>query len=183
MSANPQPASPGPKPASILVAGIGNIFLGDDAFGSEVARRLARRELPEAVRVVDFGIRGFDLTYALLDGYEVTIFVDATPRGGAPGTLYTIEPDLSELEHTHAEGAPVEPHGMNPLKVLSLVKSMGGELKRILLVGCEPAPLVSEDGYMGLSAPVEAAVEEALRMIESLVREILAEEGGKATAV
>ncbi len=166
----------------ILIAGIGNIFLGDDAFGSEVARAFALRELPDAVRVVDFGIRGFDLTYALLDGYEVTIFVDATPRGSAPGTLYTIEPDLSELDDMDAEGMMVETHGMNPMKVLSMVKSMGGHFKRIFLVGCEPAPLASEDGHMGLSEPVEAAVREAVKVVESLVHRILAEERTRATA-
>jgi hydrogenase maturation protease len=160
----------------ILIAGIGNIFLGDDAFGSEVARELARRELPFEVRVVDFGIRGFDLAYALLDGYEVTIFVDATPRGGEPGTLYTIEPDLSELDNADAEGSMVEPHGMNPMKVLRLVKSMGGRFNRILLVGCEPAPLLSEEGHMGLSEPVQQAVDEAVKIVESLVGEILEEE-------
>jgi hydrogenase maturation protease len=166
----------------ILVAGIGNIFLGDDAFGSEVARRLAARQLPDEVRVVDFGIRGFDLAYALLDGYEVTIFVDATPRGEAPGSLYVIEPDLSELDRQEAGGMLVETHGMNPLKVLGMVKSMGGEFKRMFLVGCEPAPLESEDGHMGLSEPVEAAVDEAVVMVESLVAKILAEERRKALA-
>jgi hydrogenase maturation protease len=165
----------------ILIAGIGNIFLGDDAFGSEVARRLLGRELPDEVRVVDFGIRGFDLTYALLDGYGVTILVDATPRGGEPGTIYTIEPDLNDLDDVDTGGAMVETHGMNPMRVLSMVKSMGGEFKRILLVGCEPAPLESEDGHMGLSEPVEAAVDEAVKLIESLVRKILAEKRRGAT--
>jgi hydrogenase maturation protease len=169
--------------ARILIAGIGNIFLGDDAFGSEVARRLALRELPSEVLVIDFGIRGFDLAYALMDGYEVTILIDATPRGEAPGTLYTIEPDLKELDEIDAQGMMVETHGMNPLKVLSMVKSMGGEFKRILLVGCEPAPLESEDGYMGLSAPVAAAVEEAVTVVSSLVTKILEEDRRKATAV
>ena len=168
----------------ILIAGIGNIFLGDDAFGSEVARRmLALRELPEEVRVVDFGIRGFDLAYALLDGYEVTIFIDATPRGGVPGTLYTIEPDLQEFEGIDGQAMMVETHGMNPMKVLAIVKSMGGEFKRILLVGCEPAPLESEDGQMGMSAPVERAVDEAIRIIESLVAKILEEKHREARAV
>jgi|GEM_PF-1757174 len=133
MSSNPQSAIPNLKSVSILVAGIGNIFLGDDAFGSEVARRLMERELPDEVRVVDFGICGFDLAYALLDGYDVTIFIDATPRGEAPGTLYTIEPDLDEIDEPEGEGMMVETHGMNPLKVLSMVKSMGGEFRRILL--------------------------------------------------
>ncbi|HEV7857672.1 MAG TPA: hydrogenase maturation protease [Pyrinomonadaceae bacterium] len=169
--------------ARILIAGIGNIFLGDDAFGSEVARRLALRELPSEVLLIDFGIRGFDLAYALMDGYEVTILIDATPRGEAPGTLYTIEPDLKELDEIDAQGMMVETHGMNPLKVLSMVKSMGGELKRILLVGCEPAPLESEDGHMGLSEPVEVAVDEAVGMVLSLVTKILAGERRGATAV
>jgi hydrogenase maturation protease len=168
-------------PPSILIAGIGNIFLGDDAFGSEVARRLMGRALPPEARVVDFGIRGFDLAYALLDGYDVTIFLDATPRGGEPGTLYTIEPDLKELDNLNDDAAMVETHGMNPMKVLGMVKSMGGEFKRILLVGCEPTPLESEDGEMGLSEPVEAAVGEAVRMVESLVIKILEEERRKAT--
>ncbi len=171
-----------PQP-HILIAGIGNIFMGDDAFGSEVARRLMERNWPDEVRVVDFGIRGFDLTYALLDGYEVTIFIDATPRGEAPGTLYTIEPDLSELDDggDNAQGAMIEPHGMNPLKVLRLAKSMGGEFKRILLVGCEPAPMEAEEGEMGLSAPVQAAVDEAVLMVEALVRQILEEKHREAT--
>jgi hydrogenase maturation protease len=165
----------------ILIAGIGNIFLGDDAFGSEVARRLMARALPDEALVVDFGIRGFDLAYALLDGYEVTIFVDATPRGAVPGTLYIIEPDLQELDNQDADASMVETHGMNPLKVLGMVKSMGGEFKRILLVGCEPMPLESEDGQMGLSEPVQAAVDEAVEVVESLVAKILEEERRRAT--
>src|SRR3954462_15136175 len=107
---------------TILVAGIGNIFLGDDAFGSEVARRLLLETWPSNVRVEDFGIRGVDLTFALMDGYDVVILVDATPRGGLPGTLYTIEADLSELG-----AAALEPHAMNPLNVMRAAKSMGAE--------------------------------------------------------
>jgi hydrogenase maturation protease len=161
---------------SILVAGIGNIFMGDDAFGCEVVRRLEGRAWPEGVRVSDFGIRGFDLAYALMDGYDVTIFVDATPRGGAPGTLYTIEPDLTGLNDLDARAQLVEPHGMNPLKVLGMVKALGGEFKRILLVGCEPQTLGPEEGQMGLSEPVEAAVEEAVKVVEALVANILSGE-------
>jgi len=166
----------------ILIAGIGNIFLGDDAFGSEVARKLQHRQLPEAVRVVDFGIRGFDLAYALLDGYEVTILVDATPRGDAPGTIYTIEPDLSELDEMPVEDQMVETHGMNPMKVLAMVKSMGGTFGKVLLIGCEPTPLQSEDGELGLSKPVELAVDEAVSMIENMVNEMLAARSREAAA-
>jgi hydrogenase maturation protease len=157
-----------PNP-TILVAGIGNIFLGDDAFGCEVVRRLGGRTWPDNVRVIDFGIRGFDLAYALLDGHDVTIFVDATPRGEEPGTLYTIEPDVEEVGNIDARGAVVETHGMNPMKVLSMVKAMGGQFRKILLVGCEPATFGPEEGKMGLSDPVEAAVDEAVKIVESLV--------------
>lgn len=156
----------------ILIACIGNIFMGDDGFGVEVARALATRRLPDEVRLVDFGIRGFDLTYALLDGYDVTIFVDATSRGEAPGTLYTIEPDLDELEDLDPHEMMIEPHGMNPMKVLAMVKSMGGKFKRILLVGCEPETLGPEEGLMGLSEPVGRAVGEAVPLIYSLVAKI-----------
>jgi hydrogenase maturation protease len=158
------------KPPGILVAGIGNIFMGDDAFGSEVARQLLLQEWPAEVQVVDFGIRGFDLAYSLLDGPQLTILIDATPRGGAPGTLYTIEPDLHDLDHLDAPGMMVETHGMNPLKVLAMVKSMGGEFHRVLLIGCEPTQLESEaEGAMGLSDPVQAAVPRAVELVGKLV--------------
>ena len=156
---------------SILIACIGNIFLGDDGFGCEVARRLAERPWPDNVKVVDFGIRGFDLTYALLDGHDVTIFVDATPRGNEPGTLYTIEPELDEIENIESSGM-VDAHSMNPVKVLSMVKSMGGQFKKILLVGCEPGTFGPEEGQMGLSEPVAAAVAEAVEIVESLVEKV-----------
>jgi hydrogenase maturation protease len=158
---------------TMLIAGIGNIFLGDDAFGVEVVRRLSSRKLPDSVRVMDFGIRGFDLAYALLDSYDVTILVDATPRGGVPGTLYTIEPDLSALHNLEVQEPMIETHGMNPMRVLSLVKAMGGQLQRILVVGCEPATLGPEEGLMGLSEPVQAAVAEAVGLIESLIMDLL----------
>ncbi|MGH9504396.1 MAG: hydrogenase maturation protease [Terriglobales bacterium] len=162
---------------SILVAGIGNIFLGDDAFGVEVVRRMAGHKLPESVRVADFGIRGFDLAYALQDGYETTILVDACPRGQAPGTLYVIEPDLKALDHPDAPPAAVEAHAMNPMSVLRMARAMNIELKNIVLVGCEPETLGGEEGQMGLSAPVEAAVDEAVKLVDSLVNRILNRNG------
>jgi hydrogenase maturation protease len=154
----------------ILVAGIGNIFFGDDAFGSEVARRLLYRAVPENVRVADFGIRGLDLVYALLDGYDAVILIDATPSGGTPGTLYVIEPDPAELASMNAE---METHSMHPMRVLALAQSMGADLKRIRIVGCEPAKLEHDDGYIGLSPEVGAAVDEAIRIVESLIQEAL----------
>ena len=160
---------------TILIAGIGNIFLGDDAFGVEVAQRLAGKKLPRGVRAIDFGIRGFDLAYALLDGTDLTILLDACPRGEKPGTLYVIEPDLDSLDAPDAESAPpVDGHVMNPVNVLRLAKTLGGPLKKILLVGCEPESLGGDEGRMGLSDTVTASIDEAVRMVESLVEQILA---------
>jgi hydrogenase maturation protease len=156
----------------ILIAGIGNIFLGDDAFGVEVAQRLSARELPANVKVTDFGIRGYDLAYALLDGYDTTILVDACPRGEPAGTLYVIEPDLNDLGGPEEHQGAVEPHSLNPLNVLRLAKSMGGPMKRVLLVGCEPGTFGPEEGQMGLSPLIEAVVDEAVKLVESLIAKI-----------
>jgi hydrogenase maturation protease len=158
---------------TILVAGIGNIFLGDDAFGVEVVRRLTNAKLPEAVRVADFGIRGFDLAYALQDGYEITILVDACPHGQDPGTLYVIEPDLKALDDPEAQQRVIEAHAMNPVSVLRMARAMNIEMKNVLLVGCEPETLGGDEGQMGLSAPVETAVEEAVKVVTSLIEKTL----------
>ena len=146
--ASPERPKENSKPAAIkvkiLIAGIGNIFLGDDAFGVEVARRLMNRNLPAEVRVVDFGIRGLDLAYALQDGYETTILIDAYPHGQTPGTVSVMEPDPNDI----AAGPTglVEAHSMDPLNVLRMARAMNGSLGRVLLVGCEPATLGGEEG-------------------------------------
>ncbi len=161
----------------ILVAGIGNIFLGDDAFGVEVAQALMRRPLPEEVSVVDFGIRGYDLAYALMDGYDATILVDAMARGEPPGTIFLIEPDPVE---PGAAGEPpaIDAHSMNPLQVLRLVRALGGDAPRNLyLVACEPAVLGSETGEIALSSVVSAAVPSAIGMIEMLIGDLLGKSG------
>ena len=152
----------------ILVAGVGNIFLGDDGFGVEVVRRLAGRELPEGVEVVDFGIRGMVLAYALQEDYEVVVFVDAIPRGEKPGTVYLLEPEIEE------DGKVVlDTHGMDPVKVIKLSRALGAKPTRTLVVGCEPQVVLSGEDYddmlMELSDPVHAAVEEAAKLVESLV--------------
>lgn len=130
------------------------------------------------VCVVDFGIRGLDLAYALSDGCEAALLVDATPRGGVPGTVYVIEPDPGELKgraETSAQVASlIDAHSMNPLKVFALARSMGSEPKRVLLVGCEPLTLGPEEGLLGLSEPVAAAVDEAVSVIERLSTELQA---------
>jgi hydrogenase maturation protease len=167
----PLPGDPAPAGSPrILVAGIGNVFLGDDGFGVEVAGRLLHSELPAGVHVEDFGIRGMDLAYALRD-YDVAVLVDATPRGQPPGTLYLIEPELDDEELV----AP-DAHGMDPVKVLSLARALGGPLPRVLVLGCEPTTRMTgdEDEVVAeLSEPVRAAVLGAVQMAESLIAELL----------
>ena len=150
----------------VLVAGIGNIFLGDDAFGVEVVQQLSRRSLPDHVKVVDFGIRSYDLAYALMEEWEMVILVDALPRRGTPGTIYVMEPDLPEDQGS----AILDAHSMSPSSVLRLVQALGGHFGRILVVGCEPGRVVAdENGDFGLSGPVRHAVGEAVRVIEELI--------------
>src|SRR5262249_2851764 len=137
----------------ILIAGVGNIFHGDDAFGSEVARRLAQTPLAPEVRVIDFGIRGHDLAFALQDNYEAVILIDVAQRRRPPGTLSVIEPDLTRL---HGEGteAGIDAHVIHPLRTLRLLQALGNKVPPIWLVACEPATFGPEDGHIGLSEPV-----------------------------
>ncbi len=156
----------------ILVAGIGNVFLGDDGFGVALADRLARRELPAGVEVVDYGIRGMDLAYALHDGWHAVVLLDAMPRGLAPGTLSVLEPDLDGLE------ASVDAHGMDPVKVLGLARALGGELPRVLVVGCEPRDVMrgdEEDVVATVSEPVRAALDSGVGLVESLLEDLVSE--------
>jgi hydrogenase maturation protease len=149
----------------VLVAGIGNIFLGDDGFGVEVASRLSRAELPDRVRVLDAGIRARDLAYQLVEGgYDTAILVDAVARGGTPGTVYVIEPEAPPLAAVST--AALNGHAMNPEATLALVQALGGVPTRILIVGCEPATV--EEG-VGLSDPVAAAVDEAIGVVRELL--------------
>jgi hydrogenase maturation protease len=148
----------------VLVAGVGNIFLSDDGFGVEVARRLSSAALPEGVKVVDFGIRGIHLAYELLDGYDTAILVDAAPRGGKPGTVYVIEPSVAPADDQTA--ALLNAHGMQPDAVLGLLEVLGGRVEHVFVVGCEPSTV--EEG-IGLSEPVERAVDDAVRIVSELV--------------
>jgi hydrogenase maturation protease len=153
----------------VLVAGIGNIFLSDDAFGVEVARRLAEHDFPASVRVEDFGIRGVHLAYELLEGYDALVLIDALPMGEPPGTLVVMEP---ELDIASDAGGPsiVDAHTMSPTVVLSTLARLGGRVGRIYVLGCQPATL--EEG-MALSTPVAAAVEPAVDLCLELVAEIM----------
>lgn len=170
-----EPLGPSLDPAArtVLIAGIGNVFLADDGFGVEIAKRLAQRELPTGVKVADFGIRGMDLAYELQEDYDAAILVDAVPRGEAPGTLFVIEPDL---ERADSPDSVLDAHAMDPVRVLALAQTLGTLPARVLVVGCEPATgatLDDEELVMGLSAPVQAAMEKAVELVESVLADLL----------
>jgi hydrogenase maturation protease len=153
----------------ILVAGIGNIFFGDDGFGVEVAARLTRVELPDQVKVVDYGIRGIHLAYDMLEGFDVVVLVDAVSRGDEAGTVSVIDVTAAG---TAALAAPrqLDPHGMTPDAVLDLVGTLGGELGQVYVIGCEPADC---DERIGLTTLVAAAVDLGVQAVVDLVDELL----------
>ena len=158
----------------VLVAGIGNVFLGDDGFGVEVAHRMAGRTLPHGARVEDYGIRGVHLAYELLDGYDGLVLVDAVPMAEEPGTIAVIEPEPDTRRDHHDPGddgpAPtLDAHSMDPALVLGMLSSLGGRVGRVLVVGCQPG--VIDDG-IGLSAPVAAAVDRAVETVLDVLDEL-----------
>jgi hydrogenase maturation protease len=150
----------------VLVAGIGNVFRSDDGFGPEVAGRLAGSPLPDGVRVVDYGIRGLHLAYDLLDPWDALVLVDALPDHGSPGAVVLLEIDGNSVRGD----AGVDAHGMDPATVLATLAALGGRLPpRTRLVGCQVAG--TGDG-MGLSPPVAAAVDEAVRVVRAVLHEL-----------
>lgn len=175
----PDPESPSSR-CAILVAGIGNVFLGDDGFGVAVAHRLRRREPATGVQVTDFGIRGMDLAFAMQDGYDAVILVDAVERGEPAGTLYVIQIDPDDVKAgiggDAQAGIAVDGHGMNPARVMALVRALGGAAPPTYLVGCEPRTLVDAadpDVVARLSDPVLAAVDPAVDLVLSLIADIV----------
>jgi hydrogenase maturation protease len=153
----------------LLVAGIGNIFFGDDGFGSEVARALGESPI-EDVKIEDFGIRGLHLAFELVAGYERAFLIDAVPRGGQPGTLYVLEPDVQPQK------TMPDAHRMDLQNVFAFVRTIGGEPPPITIVGCEPC-LAGEQ--IGLSDAVSAAVTPAVELVRRLVEEALLESGSR----
>jgi hydrogenase maturation protease len=158
----------------ILVAGIGNVFLGDDGFGPAVASALGEQSWPAHVEVADFGVRGFDLAFALTSGLDAAVLVDAVARGGAPGTLYNVEPDTCGGAARSAGAGSFDAHAMDPVRVLALAASLGELPRLVRVVGCEPARLGEEDGdiSVGLSEQVAGAIAPAVAMIAELVAEL-----------
>ena len=155
--------------SKVLVACVGNIFLGDDAFGVEVAVRLRQELLPDCVKVVDFGIRSYDLAYALMEPWDDVILVDALPRGGIAGTIYVLEPELPS-DVANGQSPSIDAHSMNPVAVLQMAHALGGNIRRMLVVGCEPSSVEADGtGNFELSPPVQAAVGEAVETIKKLI--------------
>lgn len=158
---------------SMLVAGVGNIFLSDDAFGVEVIRALGDGPAPAGVKIVDFGIRGVHLAYELLDGYDVLVLVDAAPRGETPGTVSLVEVEQAAIADASAEVAGgerpmVDAHGLEPGAILQMLGSLGGQVETVLVVACEPQSV--EEG-LGLSPAVAAAVPEAVQLVRKVMSE------------
>jgi hydrogenase maturation protease len=153
--------------ARVLVAGVGNLLFGDEGFGLAVIERLAANRLPWGVRLLSAGIRGFDLASALLDGYEGAILIDAVNRGGAPGTLYVIEPDTPPATAEGGLESDRDAHAFEPLRALGLARAAGAKLAWVRVVGCEPSPL--REMTMRLSPAVEASVETAVELVTNLI--------------
>jgi hydrogenase maturation protease len=151
----------------VLVAGLGNVFEGDDGFGVAVVQRLTGQALPAGVEVRDFGIRGVHLAYQLLEPYDLVVLVDAVQRGGPAGTVYVIEHRPDDAAPDPAQDAPMmDAHDLAPDGVLALVPRLGGALPRVVVVGCEPAS-ISPD--MALSPAVAGSVDSAVRLVRELV--------------
>ena len=149
----------------ILVAGIGNIFLGDDGFGVEVIRHIDTTSLPDCVTVADFGIRGVHLAYELLDGYDALVLIDAMQLDDRPGTVAIFEPDVESVDATG-----VDAHSMSPAVVLGLLAGLGGHVPLVIVVGCQP--LTVEEG-IGLSEPVTSALAPAAETVRRVITDIL----------
>jgi len=154
----------------ILVAGVGNAWLQDDAFGGECARRLEARGVPPGVTVMDFGTGGLDLAYELMRGYDALVLLDASRQGGEPGTLYVIEPSLAELSGPIEDGDVINPHGMDPQTMLRFVGAIGGFSGKVVVIGCEPGEV--DDVGLGLTPPVEQAVERALELVGETLEQL-----------
>ena len=159
----------------ILVAAVGNLWLGDDGFGGEVAKRLRERDLGAQVAVADFGAGGLDLAYEVMRGYDALILIDVSRQGGPPGTLYVMEADPDDVDGQIEDGQMLDPHGMDPQTVLRFVKYVGGWPGRVFVVACEPE--VVEDVGFGLSDAVGASVARAADVVLDTVAEVGFEPG------
>ena len=157
----------------VMIAGVGNMFMKDDGFGGAVIKRILNKKFPDGVEVKDFGTGGLKLAYDLMKGYDGLILLDASTRGEPPGTLYVIEPNEGDINPDLEQGGPIDPHGADPATVLRFVKSIGSWPAKVLIVACEPETV--DDFEIGLSNPVNAAIDKAVEMVEDIVKEIYSE--------
>ena len=157
----------------ILVAGVGNAWMQDDGFGSEAARCLEGRELPPGVTVMDFGSGGLDLAYEIMRGYHALVLLDVSRQGGEPGQLYVIQPDPEDYARPIEDGELISPHGMDPQTVLRFVRAVGGWSGKVVIVACEPGEV--EDLGLGLSPALEAAVDQAIALIDETIGDLRAD--------
>lgn len=166
-------AGEGESAKRILVAGIGNAWMRDDAFGGKVAEALEDVELPTGVAVFDFGTGGLDLAYEVMRGYSALVLVDVSRQGGEPGTLYVMDADPADIEPI-GDGEVVSPHGMDPQTVLRFVKTVGGWPGKVVVIACEPGDV--EEMGLGLTPTVEAAVGGAVDLVLETLKELLTDE-------
>jgi hydrogenase maturation protease len=157
----------------ILIAGVGNAWLRDDGFGSEVVKRLETRTLPEGAAVFDFGTGGLDLAYEVMRGYDALVLVDVSRQGGEPGTLYVMEASEADVEAGIEDGQVINPHAMDPQTVLRFVKTIGAWPGKVVVVACEPAEV--EEMGLGLSSEVARAVDSAVEVVVRTVEELQAD--------
>jgi len=154
----------------VMIAGVGNMFMKDDGFGGAVIKKMLDKKFPEGVEIKDFGTGGLKMAYDLMKGYDGLILLDASMRGEKPGTLCVIEPDENDINPDLEQGGPIDPHGADPATVLRFVKSIGSWPAKVLIVACEPETI--EDFEIGLSEPVNAAIDEAVEMVDGIIKEI-----------
>jgi hydrogenase maturation protease len=154
----------------ILVAAVGNLWLGDDGFAGEVAKRLRAREPADDVAVADFGTGGLDLAYEVMRGYEALVLVDVSRQGGEPGTLYVMDVDQESIEAGIEDGAQIDPHGMDPETVLRFVRATGGWPGQVVVIACEPEQV--EEVGIGLTPSVAAAVDDAVDLVVQTIEAV-----------
>jgi len=157
----------------VMIAGVGNMFMKDDGFGSAVVKKMLNKKFPEGVEVKDFGMGGLKLAYDLMKGYDGLIFLDASARGEKPGTLYMIEPDEKDFSADLEKGGPIDPHGADPVTVLRFVKSIGSWPGKVIVIACEPETV--NDFEIGLSMPVSTAIDAAIELVDEILNEIYSE--------
>lgn len=163
-----QPKSSAKK--RVMIAGVGNMFMQDDGFGSAVIQKMLHKKFPEGVEIKDFGTGGLKLAYDLMQGYDALILLDASARGEQPGTLYRIEPDEKDFSTDLQQGGPIDPHGSDPVTVLRFVRSIGAWPGKVFIIACEPESI--DDFAIGLSKAVTDSVDEAIKLTEEIVNEI-----------